>query len=288
MQNLPNSRQILGAYLRFRRNSGQGRVRFPKSLAVSETPGSLKVSRVIGRLLRVEAENAPNGILLAICLDQHRMRREVNAVRRQNGMVGHFSGSLHILVQQRRRHGQRFPGIIEACGIGRIYGKLARDLHVLAREIANRIVILGVAEPSRQNNSRITRELPYLFRAHSLNPGDYLLCRFRRWRRQRLGRHLVRRQPLHNQRPAGKIVSNGVKGCIRTEVELRGRHPSAVAAGTILFNEGPDGLLKLLLQRRSCGDHRESANTQQGENGSKLHYKIHCVMLVKMLTGWAD
>ena len=46
-------------------------------------------------------------------------------IGRQNHVIGHFARGLQILIQQRGRHGQRFAGVIETRGIGRIDRKLA-------------------------------------------------------------------------------------------------------------------------------------------------------------------
>ncbi len=154
-------------------------------------PGGLEVIRVIGGLRAVEIDDALDGVFVAIGLDQHRIRREIDSVGRQHHVIGHFARGLQVLVQQRRRHGERFAGVVEAGGIGRIHRKLARGLHVLAGEVADGVVVFGVAQAARQHQSRIAGVLAHLFRAHGLNPVDHLLARLRGRLRHRLGRHLL-------------------------------------------------------------------------------------------------
>ena len=74
---------------------------------------------------------------------------------------------------------RRFTGVIEARGIGGIDGKLARDLHVLAGQIANGVVVFGVAQAASQHQTRIAGGLLHVFGAQRLNPIDHLLA-FRR------------------------------------------------------------------------------------------------------------
>ncbi len=177
-------------------------------------------------------------------------------------MIGHFARGLQILVQQRRRHGQRLAGIVEAGGIGRIDGKLAGELHVLAGEIADGVVVFGVAQAARQHGPGIARGLLHLFRAHGLNPVDDLLARFRRRRRHGLGRHLLRGQPFHHQRPAGIIAGHHVHGGVGLEIELRGGRLAAVAGDAILRDERPHGLLELPVEGGGRG-----AGRSRGRNG---------------------
>ena len=72
-------------------------------------------------------------------------------------MVGHLPGRREILLQQRRRHRQRFARVVEARLVGRIDRKLARRPNVDARQIANRVVVLGVAQPPGQHDAGIAR-----------------------------------------------------------------------------------------------------------------------------------
>ena len=66
-------------------------------------------------------------------------------------MIAHFTSRLQILLQQRRRHGERFARIVETRRIGRIHRKLPRGPHVYAGEIANRVVVFGIAQAPRQH-----------------------------------------------------------------------------------------------------------------------------------------
>ena len=72
-------------------------------------------------------------------------------------MIGDVARRLQILVQQRGGHGQRLAGIIEARRIGRIDRKLARRAHIRARQVADGVVVFGVAQAARQHGARIAR-----------------------------------------------------------------------------------------------------------------------------------
>ena len=163
-----------------------------------EAPGRLEIVRVIGGLALVEIDDPLDGVLLAVRLDQHRMRREVEPVGREHHVIRHFARGLQILVQQRGRHGQRLAGVVEAGGVGRVDGKLARGTHVDAGQVADGVVVLGVAQPARQHQSGIARVLSRLARAHRLDPVDHLLAGFGGRLFYRSRRHLLRRELLEH------------------------------------------------------------------------------------------
>ena len=105
LQNLPDHRQILRAHLAFRRDCRQRRAWLAKRRPVLETPRGLEVIRVVCRLALIKADNPLDRVLLAIRLHQHRVRREVEPVRRQHHVIAHLARRLQVLVEQRGRHG---------------------------------------------------------------------------------------------------------------------------------------------------------------------------------------
>ena len=99
-----------------------------------------------------------------ICLTQY-LSRSVSASigcgakaipsRLQDHVVRDLARRLQVFVQQRRRHRERFAGVVEARRVGGIDGELARRAEVDAGEIADGVVVLRVAQPPRQDDARI-------------------------------------------------------------------------------------------------------------------------------------
>ena len=69
-----------------------------------KAPGGLEVIRVIGGLAFIELYDPLDRILLAIRLDKHGMRREVEPAGREHHVVAHFTRGLQIFIEQCRRH----------------------------------------------------------------------------------------------------------------------------------------------------------------------------------------
>ena len=170
------------------------------------------------------------------------MRREVEPVGREHHVIAHFARGLQILVEQRGRHGQRLAGVVEAGRIGRIDRKLARRANVHAGQVADGVVVLGVAQAARQHRPGIAGVLSRLVRAHGLDPVDHLLAGVRGRLRQRLRRHLFGGQSLQHQGPARIVADHGRHCGVRPEIELRGRCFAAMASDAIACKKGPDGL----------------------------------------------
>ena len=98
---VPNHGKILRADLRFGCDGRQRRVRLTKSGAMLETPCGLEVIRVIRRLGEIEIHDALDRIFVAIRFDQHGVGGEIDAVGRQNHVVGNVAGGAQVFVQQR-------------------------------------------------------------------------------------------------------------------------------------------------------------------------------------------
>ena len=226
-----------------------------------------KVIRVIGRLAVVEIDDALDRVLLAVRLDQHRIRREVDAVGRQHHVIGHFARGLQILVQQRGRHGQRFAGVVEARRIGRIHRKLPRELHVLAGEIANRVVVLGVAQPARQHQPGIARGLLYLLpRARPESSRSPAALASAGGGGIGLGGISFAVSLSITSAQRGKSAVTMSTAGVRLQIELRGGRRAAVASDAILGDERAYSLVKLPVQGGRGGSGRgHGADNQRYE-----------------------
>ena len=205
--------QIIGRYfgLSFASAAIVARVAsgFPSADAVLEAPGGLEVVGVIGGLALIEVDNPLDGVLLAVRLHQHGMRREVEPVGSQHHVIAHFARRLQVLIQQGGRHGQRFAGVIEAGRVRRVHRKLARGTNVHAGEVADGVVVLGIAEAAHQHRPGIAIVLLRLVGRTAWTQS--ITC----WRasagrlRQRLRRHLFGGQSLQHQGPARIVVDHG-------------------------------------------------------------------------------
>ena len=272
LQHLPDDGKILRTDFGLRRDTGQSGARLPQSGLVLEAPCGLKVIRVIGGLALVEVHDPLDRILFAIRLDQHGVRSEVEPIGRKDHAIPHFARRLQVLIQQRRRHGQRFAGVVETRRVGGIHGELPRGADVHASQVPDGVVVFRVAQPARQHGPRIARILPRLIRAHGLDPIDHLLADFRRRLRKLLGRHLFRRKLLEDACPSGMILNYGRHGGVSPEIELGRGRIAAMASDAILRDKRLNGLPELPSKDRigSAGG-RYDGNRERGEKGAKLH-----------------
>ena len=253
VQDGPHHRQIFGAELHVGGGGGQRGARLAQFLAIAIAPGGLEIIGKAGRLGLVEGDDALDGILVAIAFHPHEIGREIDAIGREHRMVGDLARALQIFVQQRRRHGQRLAGIVEAGGVGGIDRELAGDLHVLAGQVADGVVVLGVAQTARQHDAGIAAQPPDLLGAHVMHEGDDLVDRLLRRLRHRLGRHLMIGQPVGKQRPAREILLHLVHRSIGLEVELAGGLRAGMAADAILAHKGLHRIVQTILKLTGIG-----------------------------------
>ena len=248
LEDAPDHRQILRTHLRLRRDARQRGARRSQRGPVFESPRGLKVIRIIGGLAFIEADDPLDRVAVAIRFHQHRMGREIEPVRREHHVIAHFARRLQVFVEQRGRHGQRLAGVVEAGRIGGIHRKFAGGSHVHAGQVADGVVVLGVAEAARQHRPGIAGVLPRLVHAYGLHPVDHLLTgRIRRLGR-RLRWHLPRGKFLQHQIPAGIVPGHGGHRGVRPEIELRGRRGTTVASDAVAGEKGPDGLCECAIQ----------------------------------------
>ena len=165
------------------------------------TPRGDEIVAVVRVLLLVEIDDLVDRPAIAIGFDEHRVRRERDALRLEDHVVRDFARGLQILRQQRRRHRERLARIVEARLVRRIDGELARGLQILAGEIANGVVVLGVAQSPRQHKAGIAGVAPRFGLPHRVDPGDHGLALFgSRLRRRRRRRHLPGRAACRARR----------------------------------------------------------------------------------------
>src|SRR5436305_560015 len=80
---------------------------------VSEAPRGEEVVGVVGRLPPVEVDDLADDVLVAVGVGDDRVRGEVEAIGLQHQVIGDPAGRLQVLLQERRRHGQRLGRVVE-------------------------------------------------------------------------------------------------------------------------------------------------------------------------------
>ena len=208
-------------------------------------PCRLKIVGVIDLISVIEVDDAMDAVFVAVGLGHSRMRGEHEASGFQDQMIGDVPGRRQIFFQQRGRHRQRFSRIVETCLIGGIDREFSRGTNVGARQIANRIVVLGMTEPSRQDRSRIARVAPRFVFAHITNPSDDGLPLIGRWLRQRLfGRHFFGLNPFEHDFPDALILRDCGERGITAQVEFAFLLLFAVTGLAMTLEEGSDDIGK--------------------------------------------
>ena len=82
-------------------------------------------------------------------------RRKAKTIGQHDRMIGDVLGGGEIFVDQRRRHREGFGGVGKTFARGAVGGKLARRLKIDARQIANRAIVFGIAQPPQRDVPRI-------------------------------------------------------------------------------------------------------------------------------------
>ena len=182
------------------------------------------------------------------------------------------SRRLEILLQQGRGHRQGFPRIVEAGFVGGIDGELLRGPDVDPRQIADGVIILRVAQPARENRTRIAGIPPRLLFSHRLNPIHDLPSKFPRGLAPGFfRRHFLRLELLQDDLPPAIIFRDSLPGRVRPQVQLSLLLPGAVTVEAVGLQKGMHGCCKVAIQlpvdpirshrsRRPCqqqGDHNK-------------------------------
>jgi hypothetical protein len=148
MQDVPNQRQILWTGFFARSGRKECFMTAAEDLAIAEAPRSQEVLGVVDWLGSVELQNSCDGVTLTVGFHQHCVRRKFDGAGCEDSMIGDLASTRKVLIQQRRRHGERLAGVVKARGVGWIDRELAGDLKILTGQISDRVVVLSVAEPA--------------------------------------------------------------------------------------------------------------------------------------------
>ena len=120
----------------------------------------------------VEVDDALDAVLVAVGVGHHRMRREDETLGLEDDVVGDQPGRRQVLLQEGRRHGERFARVVEAGLVGGIDRELAGRPDVHSGQVANRVIELGIAQPAGQDGARIAGVALGLTVAQVADPGD--------------------------------------------------------------------------------------------------------------------
>ena len=215
-------------------------------------------------------------------------------------MIGNVFCRQRVLFHQGRRERQRLAGVVEALLIRRVYGEFAGGAQIHAGQVANRVVVLRIAQAPRQHRAGIACVPGGLRLLRGPNPRDQRVPLFiRRLFGKIRGRHLFRGNSLRNQRPMGIIPRHRRCAVEIRQVQLRLWVVLAVTGKAVSLHEGPDGTGKLPLQfrfafvrRSGIGRARPTQNSQKREKGSgnaaivKIQLEIAAHGLRDPLNSW--
>ena len=90
----PDHREVLGADLRVAGDRRQSGIGFTEERTVFVAPGSFEVSGVVGGLPQVEIDDALDGVAVAVGLDEHGVRREIEPIGSEHHVVAHRARGL--------------------------------------------------------------------------------------------------------------------------------------------------------------------------------------------------
>ncbi len=142
-------------------------------------------------------------------------------------------------------------------------------MHVLAGEVADGVVVLGVAKAAGQDDSWVSGGLLDFGGADGGYPVDDLLGFGCRRGRHGLGGHFLRFEPLGQEGPTGEVVGDHVHIGVGLEVELGGGHFAAVAGHAVFADKGFYGLVELLVDVWGLGWRRPPGGPWKGRGRGK-------------------
>ncbi len=240
-QGRPEQRQVLRTQASLGGESGQYRIGSAERRALPVLPGRKEIIRQIDVVPLVEIEDALHAVLVAVGFGHGRIGSEDEAFGLEDDMVRHPPRRLQVLLQEGRRHGQRFARVIEAGFIGGIDRKFAGRTDIAAGQVADGVVELGVAQAPGQDDARIAGVAIRLPRKQVANPGaDRSPFVGGRLTGRVLRRHLSRVQALEHLFPAPRVPGDRRDGAIATQVEVRLRPSRSVTGVAIALEERLD------------------------------------------------
>ena len=177
---------------------------------------------------------------------------EIQAMRFQDDVLGDRPRRLQVLLQQGRRHRERFRGVVEP-GSGRgVHREFPGRPDVDARQVTNRGVVLGITESPRQNPAGIARIAPRLVDAERLDPGDDLPAELGLGLSFRLRRrHRLRLELLEDGLPALMVLGDRIQRRVGTQVEVALALLLVVTLKAVRPEKRVDGVPKGGLERLS-------------------------------------
>ena len=180
------------------------------------------------------------------------MRGEDQSVRQQHDVIGDLARGGEILLEQCRRHRERFAGIVESRLVGRIHGEIARGSDINAGQIAYRVVVFGVTQTPGEHGAGIAGVFQRLMATCTFNPTDDPLaeCLVREFLRI-LRWHIVVAESFQDQLPVPDVAGDRLQRPIRTQVEFCFGLGSTVTACAIGLQERFDDRPEFALQNVS-------------------------------------
>ena len=137
------------------------------------SPGGQKIIRKVDFMTLVERDDLLDAVFVSISLGDHGMGSKLEALRCQNQVVRHEPRGGQVFLHQGRGHRQGLARVIKARFVCGIDGKLPRRPNIDSRQIANGIVVFGVAETSCQNGPWITGIASGFIFANGPHPIDH-------------------------------------------------------------------------------------------------------------------
>ena len=274
VQHRPDSVQVRRAHSSARGRIHQRETRLTQRGAVAIAPRGEKVVVVLERLALVEVDDPVDRVGVAILVRHDRIGRKREPVRQKQHVVRHAPGAVEVFLHERRRHRQRFPRVVETRLVGGIHRKLLRRPDVDARQVVNRVVVFGVAQPAREHDARVVRMAPRILRADRLDPIDDGLPLGRRRLLSRLaGRHLSGLEPREDEIPAPLVARDRFLRAIRRQIESGRRLVAAVAPIAIGLQEGLDARLKRIWPCRQHGTGQGLAGRSRNASAKREHHR---------------
>jgi hypothetical protein len=221
---------------------------------VTKSPRRQEIIGVVGRLTLVEIDNPAHDEFVAIGVGDDRKRRERKTFGLEHQMVGDEPGRIEVLVQQRRRHRERFGRIVEPGLVGRVDRELFRRANIGPGQVADRVIVLCVAQSPRENGAGIARVAGCFVPVERFDPRDHLSAglrfrvRGRIFRRHRLGIEL-----FENDVPAAMIFRDRFERCVGAQVEIGFRPGFAVARRAVRFEKRQHGFAEVPLEGGAVG-----------------------------------
>lgn len=214
-----------------------------------KSPGGFEIVGVVGRLPFVEIDNSPDAVFVAIGIGDDGVWGEVDSVGVEDEVFADGACGGEILFDKGRRHGEGFAGVIESCEVGGVDWELASGPEVVAGEVADGVIVFGVAESAWWNRAGIACVAVAFVLAHGPNPiQDGFTFGGRRVSVGLLGRHFVGLDAICDEFPVREGAGDGGEIVEGADVEVAFRFGVIVAGEAVALQERRDLGLKTLFE----------------------------------------